>query len=97
VSDAPSPVAGLLSLAGAVMVFAACAAMGSLLAALVTARPRLRGPRRLTIYGLACGILLATGAALTRREALAVVLGFAIVPFIVGFVMARVDLRRQAG
>jgi len=96
-SDAPSRVAGLLSLAGAVMVFAACAAVGGLTAALTTARSRLRGPRRLMGYGLVCGALLAAGVALTRREARAVVIGFSIVPFLVGFIMARVDLRRQTG
>jgi hypothetical protein len=94
---APSPLEGLLGLAGAVLVFAACAAVGGLAAALATARPRLRGPRRLVVYGLLCGVFLVMGIALTRSEARAVVCGFAIVPFVVGFVMARVDLRRQAG
>ncbi len=94
---APSSLEGLLGLAGAVLVFAACAAVGGLAAAFATARPRLRGPRRLVIYGLLCGVFLAMGIALTRSEARAVVCGFAILPFVVGFVMARVDLRRQAG
>lgn len=95
-SDAPSRVAGLMGLAGAVLVFAACAAVGGLAAALLTARSRLRGPWRLTIYAAVCGALMMTGVALTRREARAVVAGFAVVPFVVGFVMARVDLRRQS-
>jgi len=94
---APSPLEGLLGLGGAVLVFAASAAVGGLAAAFGTARPRLRGRRRLVLYGLLCGVLLAMGIALTRSEARAVVCGFAIVPFVVGFVMARVDLRRQAG
>jgi hypothetical protein len=94
VSDAPSRLAGLMALAGAVLVFAACAAVGGLAAALLTARSRLRGARRLAIYGAVCGVLMSAGIALTRREARAVVAGFAIVPFLVGFVMAPVDLRR---
>ena len=94
---APSPLEGLLGLGGAVLVFAASAAVGGLAAAFGTARPRLRWPRRLVVYGLLCGVFLVMGIALTRSEARAVVCGFAIVPFVVGFVMARVDLRRQAG
>lgn len=77
------------------MVFAGSAAAGSLVAALVTARARLRGRRRLAIYAAGCLVLLAGGVALSRREALAVIVGFAVVPFAAGFAMARGDLRRQ--
>ena len=92
-----SPLEGLVGLAGAVMVFAACAAVGALAAAFATARQRLREPRRLVVYALVCAVLIGAGITLTRSAARAAVLGFAVVPFAVGFVMARVDLRRQAG
>ncbi len=95
-SGGPSAVAGVLGLAGAVLVFTASAAIGALVAALIAARERLRGPKRLAIYGAACGTLLVSGAVLTRSEARTVVLGFALVPFVVGFVIARVDLRRTS-
>jgi hypothetical protein len=88
-------IAGLLGLAGAVMVFAGSAAAGSLAAAAVTARSRLRDPRRLAVYVLGCATLVVAGVALTRREALAAVLAFAVVPFVVGFAMAAADLRRR--
>ncbi len=93
-SAGPSAVTGLLGLAGAVLVFAASAASGALLAVLTAARERLRGPQRLAIYGAACGGGLVAGTILTRSEARTVVLAFAILPFVVGFVMARIDLRR---
>lgn len=93
-SGGPSAFTGLVGLAGAVLVFTASAAIGALVAALTAARERLRGLQRLAIYGAACGALLIGGAVLTRREARTVVLGFALVPFVVGFVIAWVDLRR---
>ncbi|MBI3997462.1 MAG: hypothetical protein HY355_00410 [Armatimonadetes bacterium] len=86
---------GILGLVGAAMVFVGFAALGGLLAVLTGARSRMRGPRRLALFSLLAAILVAGGAALTRPEARAAVAGFALVPLLAAYLMARADLRRS--
>lgn len=77
------------------MVFAGAACAGALLAILISARDRLRGRLRVVAFTLLAAALMGAGMTLTRSEARAPVTLFAVLPFVAGLVLAKLDLQGE--